>query len=94
LANRDINQGSNVGNRGNQRENMGGGQMGGQRQGWDQFRGKLREKWGNLREEDLNRVGKNRNELVGHISQQGGVNKQDVERDIDRISRETGYRFE
>lgn len=81
-----------------QQKGMGGSQMGGNvggmRQGWDQFRGRLREKWNTLQEQDLDRVGRNRDQLIGHINERAGGNRQEIERDIDRISRETGYRFE
>ena len=78
-GNRDVNNQSSTGQRteGN----------------WRQFRGKLREKWGDLRDDDLDRVQGKRGQLVGHIQERTGRQRQEIERDVDTISRDSGYSF-
>ena len=61
---------------------------------WKQFKGKLREKWGDLRDDDLDRSQGQRDQLVGHIQERTGRQRQEIERDVDTISRDTGYRFQ
>lgn len=92
----------NVGEResGSQR---GGSQMGGRAGGqpagteaWTKFRSKVRSKWSDIEERDLDRYkGRNREELSGFINQRvSGSRREDINRDLDSISRETGYRFQ
>lgn len=51
---------------------------------WKQFKGKVKEKWGNLTDDDLDRVGGRRNQLEGVIQERYGIAKDQARQDIDR----------
>lgn len=50
---------------------------------WLQLKGSLREKWGNLTDDDVDRVGGNFDRLVGLIQEKYGYQKQDAEKEVD-----------
>lgn len=61
---------------------------------WDQFRLKVKDKWNDLTDNDLDTYkGRRRDDLVGHISERTGARREEISRDIDSLSQETGYRF-
>lgn len=60
---------------------------------WLQFKGKVREKWGDLTDDDLDRVKGQRDQLLGVIEKRSGEVRGNVEREVDRIARDTNYRF-
>ena len=51
---------------------------------WKQFKGKVKEKWGNLTDDDLDRVAGRRDQLEGAIQERYGVAKDQVRQDVDR----------
>jgi len=51
---------------------------------WKQFKGKVREKWGNLTDDELDRVAGRRGHLEGIIQQAYGADKWQVTEDVDR----------
>ncbi len=51
--------------------------------GWKQFRGKAKEKWGKLTDDDLDVLQGRRDQLVGKIQQRYGVAKDQAEREVD-----------
>lgn len=61
---------------------------------WGQFKGRLQEKWGDLTDDDLDRVQGRREQLVGRIQERTGLERNAIERDVDTISRDVGYRFQ
>ncbi|MHB8584378.1 MAG: CsbD family protein [Thermoplasmatota archaeon] len=60
---------------------------------WKQFKGKVREKWGNLTDNDLERLKGKRDQIAGEIQERSGLARREVEREIDRLANETQYRF-
>jgi len=46
---------------------------------WNQIKGKLKEKWGQLSDNDLERFKGNIDQLVGHLQQKTGQTRQDIE---------------
>jgi len=50
---------------------------------WDQFRGNVRQQWGKLTDDDLQRAQGKREELVGAIKERYGVAKEEAERQVD-----------
>jgi len=50
---------------------------------WDQFKGNVRQQWGKLTDDDLERARGQRDELVGRIKERYGVEKEDAERQVD-----------
>ena len=50
---------------------------------WKQFKGRAKEKWGNLTDDDLDRVAGQREQLEGIIQQRYGLAKDQVRKDVD-----------
>lgn len=93
MQNRDLNKGS-VGNQGNLDRVTQSPTSQRVEGNWNQFKGKLREKWGDLTDDELDRLQGQRDQIVGRLQEHTGRQRQEVERDIDTISRESGYRFQ
>jgi len=51
---------------------------------WKQFKGKVKEKWGNLTDDDLDKVAGRRDQLEGLIQERYGIAKDKVRQDVDR----------
>lgn len=54
---------------------------------WTQFKGKAKEQWGNLTDDDLDRIEGNRDQLLGRIQERYGIAKEEAERQVDDWSR-------
>ena len=50
---------------------------------WKQFKGKVKEKWGKLTDDDLTVVGDERDQLAGVLQQRYGLAKDQAERELD-----------
>jgi len=66
---------------------------------WKQFKGKVKEKWGNLTDSDLDSIAGKRDQLAGKIQESYGVGKDEAERQLkdwesrfDEKSSDTGTR--
>jgi uncharacterized protein YjbJ (UPF0337 family) len=58
---------------------------------WKQFKGKVRERWGRLTDDDLDVIAGRRDQLVGRIQELYGTSKTEIERDLEDLHRaETG----
>lgn len=65
------------------------------RDNWQDFRAAVREKWNDITDRDLDEYkGRRRDDLVGYIGERTGSRREEVGRDIDSFSRDTGYRFD
>ena len=53
---------------------------------WKQFSGKVRQQWGKLTDDDLDRIGGHREELAGRIQEVYGISKDEAEQQIERFS--------
>jgi len=51
--------------------------------GWKQFKGKVKEKWGQLTDDDLDVIDGRRDQLEGKIQERYGTAKDRVRRDVD-----------
>ena len=49
---------------------------------WKQLKGKVREKWGKLTDDDLDRIEGQREQLVGKIQERYGVARDEAERQV------------
>lgn len=58
---------------------------------WKQFKGYLREKWGDLTDDDVDRLEGRREQLVGYLQERSGREREEVERDIEDITRRSQY---
>lgn len=52
---------------------------------WKEFRGKVRERWGKLTDDDLDRMAGKRDQLVGHIQKTYGIAREAVEKQLDEL---------
>ncbi len=52
--------------------------------GWHVFRGKVREQWGKLTDDDLDVIGGKYEQLVGRIQERYGKARDEAEQDVDR----------
>jgi uncharacterized protein YjbJ (UPF0337 family) len=50
---------------------------------WKQFSGKVKEKWGQLSDDDLTQINGNREQLEGKIQARYGTAKDQVKKDVD-----------
>ena len=50
---------------------------------WKQISGKLKEKWGQLTDDDLTQIDGKREQLEGKIQERYGVGKDQVRKDVD-----------
>lgn len=49
---------------------------------WTQFKGKVQEKWGDLTDDDLDRVAGKRDQLLGAIQKKYGMSKEAAEQEM------------
>ena len=52
---------------------------------WKQARGRVREQWGKLTDDDLDTVAGQRDQLVGRIQERYGLAKDEVNRQLDAL---------
>ncbi|MDP3828725.1 MAG: CsbD family protein, partial [Polaromonas sp.] len=50
---------------------------------WTQFKGKVKEQWGKLTDDDLDRIAGKRDQLEGTIQERYGIEKDRVRSDVD-----------
>ena len=50
---------------------------------WKQFKGKVKEQWGKLTDDDLDQIAGKRDQLEGKIQERYGIEKDRVRRDVD-----------
>ena len=50
---------------------------------WKQMKGKIKEKWGNLTDDDLDYISGTRDKFVGKLQERYGIAKEDAERRAD-----------
>jgi uncharacterized protein YjbJ (UPF0337 family) len=54
---------------------------------WKQLKGKVKEKWGKLTDDDLDVIRGKRDQLVGKIQDRYGIAKEEAERQVDEFAR-------
>ncbi|MES2786781.1 MAG: CsbD family protein [Pseudomonadota bacterium] len=54
---------------------------------WKQFKGKLKERWGKLTDDDIDVISGKRDQLLGRIQERHGIAKEEASRQIDAFSR-------
>jgi len=52
---------------------------------WKQIRGQVKEQWGKLTDDDIDRVEGQRDQLVGRVQERYGRAKADAEKEVDRF---------
>lgn len=53
---------------------------------WDKLKGKFKEKWGKLTDDDLTAVGGKKDQLVGSLKKSYGMQKEEAERQLEEFS--------
>ena len=59
---------------------------------WNDVKGRVKERWGELTNDDLDRIEGRRDQLVGAIQKQYGMARDEVEREVERWETEQGLR--
>jgi len=54
---------------------------------WEQLKGKVKEKWGKLTDDDLKVIGGKKDQLIGRLQSHYGYEKEKAEQEIDSFSR-------
>lgn len=49
---------------------------------WNQIRGRIRERWGDLTDDDLDRIEGRRDQLVGAVQQRYGVARSEADKQV------------
>jgi uncharacterized protein YjbJ (UPF0337 family) len=55
------------------------------------MKGSVKQKWGELTNDDLDQIEGSRDKLVGRVQERYGHSKEDAERDVDNWRRENNY---
>jgi uncharacterized protein YjbJ (UPF0337 family) len=62
---------------------------------WKQFKGKLKERWGQLTDDDLDVIAGRRQQLLGRIQERHGIAKEEADRQVkDFEQRNPDFRFD
>ena len=58
---------------------------------WKQLKGAVREKWGELTDDDLDRIAGKRDQFVGRLQERYGMTREEAERNVDDFARDAEY---
>ena len=53
---------------------------------WKQLKGKVRESWGELTDEDVDEIAGRKEHFVGKVQERYGMNKEDAEKEWNKLS--------
>lgn len=53
---------------------------------WDQLKGKVREKWGELTDDDLDQTQGKMDQVIGRIKERTGQSAEEIERELEMMS--------
>jgi uncharacterized protein YjbJ (UPF0337 family) len=59
---------------------------------WNELKGRVRERWGELTNDEIDRIEGRRDQLVGAIQQHYGKTRDEVEKEVERWERDQGLR--
>jgi uncharacterized protein YjbJ (UPF0337 family) len=59
---------------------------------WNELKGRVREQWGELTDDDLDRIEGRRDQLLGLLQQRYGKARSDAERELTRWEERNGLR--
>jgi uncharacterized protein YjbJ (UPF0337 family) len=52
---------------------------------WKQFRGRVKEQWGDLTDDELDKAEGNRDYLIGKVQERYGLSKEEVQRRLNEL---------
>jgi uncharacterized protein YjbJ (UPF0337 family) len=55
---------------------------------WKQFKGRIKEKWGDLTDDDLDKMEGKRDVLVGKIQERYGISKDQAAQELDQLEKD------
>ncbi len=55
---------------------------------WKELKGTVKERWGKLTDDDLDKIAGKRDQLVGRLQKAYGYQKEDAERELDKFEKE------
>ena len=58
---------------------------------WKQFKGKVKEQWGKLTDDDLDVIAGKRDQLVGKIQERHGIARDDAEKQVSDWEKQSRY---
>lgn len=58
---------------------------------WEQVKGRIKEKWGDLTDDDLTMINGKRDQLAGRIQERYGYSKERVEEELNTWERDTRW---
>ena len=58
---------------------------------WKQFKGKVKEQWGKLIDDDLDVIAGKRDQLVGKIQERHGIARDDAEKQVSDWEKQSRY---
>ena len=53
--------------------------------GWNQMKGKVKEQWGKLTDDELDQIEGRRDQLIGKVQKAYGVTEEEAERQVDQF---------
>ncbi len=56
---------------------------------WTQLKGRVKEKWGKLTDDDLDQIAGKKDQLIGRIQERYGIARDEAERQVDTMFRDT-----
>jgi uncharacterized protein YjbJ (UPF0337 family) len=57
---------------------------------WKQYKGKAKEKWGQLTDDELDVIAGKRDQLIGKLQERYGYSKEEAEKQVDRFGSDIG----
>jgi uncharacterized protein YjbJ (UPF0337 family) len=60
---------------------------------WMQFKGKVKEQWGKLTDDDLDIIAGKRDQLLGRIQERHGITKDEAEKQLNTWNERTASNF-
>ena len=61
---------------------------------WKQLKGKVKEQWGKLTDDDLDVIAGRRDQLLGRIQQRHGLARDEADRQVGEFERASNVRFD
>ncbi len=53
---------------------------------WKQFRGKVKEKWGQFTDDELDQIGGRKDQLIGKLQAKYGYGREEAEREVEQAT--------
>jgi uncharacterized protein YjbJ (UPF0337 family) len=57
---------------------------------WKEWKGRLRERWGEITDDEWNVIAGKREQLIGRLQQRYGISAEEAERQVDEFERSEG----